>query len=99
MLEGSAKDSEKTMYPFRIKHLGKEVYTLFAPSASNRQDWCDKIILAKTKHAAALFAQNAEPFKLRVIADSAFAYETVSGGSKGITIKNTPLDRAVQEVE
>lgn len=91
-------NDDKIMYPFRIKHLGKETYTLFAPTAQNRQEWRDKIIEAKTKHAAALHAQNAEPFKLRVMADSAFAYEAGLGGQKSITIRGTPLDRAVQEV-
>ncbi|KAF2014652.1 hypothetical protein BU24DRAFT_218844 [Aaosphaeria arxii CBS 175.79] len=90
---------EKIMYPFRIKHLGKETYTLFAPSAQNRAEWCDKLIIAKTKHAAALFAQNAEPFRLRVMADSAFAYETAMPSQKSITIKGTPLDRSIEEVE
>ena len=47
-LEGDAK----AMFPFRIKHLGKsEVYTLYAPTAQNRQDWCDKILMAKERHA------------------------------------------------
>lgn len=87
------------MYPFRIKHLGKEVYTLFAPTASNRAEWCDKLIIAKTKHAAALFAQNAEPFRLQVMADSAFAYESAMPSQRSITIKGTPLDRAIEEVE
>ncbi|KAL1622684.1 Rho guanine nucleotide exchange factor [Neofusicoccum ribis] len=94
----SPKD-ERIMYPFRVKHLGKEVYTLFAPSAQNRQDWCDKILEAKTKHAAALFVQNAEPFRLRVMADSAFAYENPSAGSQSVTISGTPLDRAIDDVE
>ncbi|PVH93370.1 hypothetical protein DM02DRAFT_662044 [Periconia macrospinosa] len=90
---------EKIMYPFRVKHLGKETYTLFAPSAANRAEWCDKLIIAKTKHAAALFAQNREPFRLRVMADSAFAYETAMPSQKSITIKGTPLDRSIDEVE
>ncbi|KAF2647947.1 hypothetical protein K491DRAFT_708982 [Lophiostoma macrostomum CBS 122681] len=90
---------EKIMFPFRIKHLGKETYTLFAPSASNRAEWCDKLIIAKTKHAAALFAQNAEPFRLRVMADAAFAYESAIPAQKSITIKGTPLDRSIEEVE
>ena len=95
----SPKD-EKVMYPFRIKHLGKsDVYTLYAPTAQNRQDWCDKIIEAKTKHAASLFEQNAEPFRLRVVADTAFAYDAMSPGTKSIVISGTPLDRAIQEVE
>jgi len=90
---------DKTLYPIRVKHLGKETYTLFAPTLQNREDWCNKIIEARTKHAAALFAQNAEPFKLRVMADSAFAYEGGVSGQKSISIKGTPLDRAIRDVE
>ena len=93
------KNDERILYPFRVRHLGKELYTLFASSAQNRQEWCDKIVDAQTAHAAALFAQNAEPFRLRVMADSAFAYEGATAGQRGITIRGTPLDRAVQEAE
>lgn len=104
------KDSEKILFPFRIKHLGnKEPYTLFSLSASNRSEWCNKIIEAKTKHAASLFAQNAEPFRVKVMADSAFYYDSygnigkdalgVSGGGKPVVIKGTPTDRAITEVE
>lgn len=98
--------NEKIMYPFRIKHLGKvfkseeNTYTLYAPTAQNRQDWCDKIILAKERHAASLHAQNAEPFRLRVLADRSFAYETMTAyGTKPIAIRGTPLNRAIIEVE
>ena len=94
-----APKDEKIMYPFRIKHLGKETYTLFAPSAQNRAEWCDKLIIAKTNHAAALFTQNAEPFRLRVMADAAFAYESAMPSQKSIIIKGTPLDRSIDEVE
>ncbi|PSN59968.1 hypothetical protein BS50DRAFT_216005 [Corynespora cassiicola Philippines] len=90
---------DKIMYPFRLKHLGKETYTLFAPTAANRAEWCDKLIIAKTKHATALFSQNAEPFRLRVMADAAFAYESAMPSQKSITIKGTPLDRSIDEVE
>lgn len=95
---GDGKD-DKILYPFRVKHLGKETYTLYASSAQNRAEWCDKLIIAKTKHAAALFAQNAEPFRLRVMADAAFAYDSAQPSQKAITIKGTPLDRSVEEVE
>lgn len=103
ILEGP-KDSEKAMYPFRIHHLGKEVYTLFAPTAANRNEWCSNIIEAKTKHAAALYAQNAEPFRLKVIADSAFYHDLYSNGGNStmgrpVVIKGTPVDRAIKEVE
>ncbi|KAF2453930.1 CNH domain-containing protein [Lineolata rhizophorae] len=99
VLEGPKDD--KILYPFRIKHLGKETYTLYAPSAANRLEWSEKILEAKTKHAAALFAQNAEPFRLRVIADSAFAYDsgTAATNTRSVVIKGTPLDRAIDEVE
>lgn len=91
---------DKILYPFKIKHLGKTgTYTLYAFSAQSRMEWCQKIIEAKTKHAAALFSQNAEPFRLRVIADTAFGYSDHSAGSKGVTIKGTPLHRAIKEVE
>jgi hypothetical protein len=94
----SGKD-DRTLYPFRIKHLGQETYTLYAPTLQAREEWCNKIVEAKTKHATALFAQNAEPFRLRVIADSAFAYDGPVSGQRGIIIKGTPLDRAIREVE
>jgi hypothetical protein len=90
---------DKILYPFKVKHLGKETYTLYALSAQNRAEWCDKLIIAKTRHAAALFTQNAEPFRLRVMADSAFAYDSAVPSQKGITIKGTPLDRSIDEVE
>ncbi len=91
----------RSMYPFRVKHLGRsDVYTLYAPSAQNRQDWCDKILEAKTRHAASLFEQNAEPFRLRVMADSAFAYDAMSMSQRSVvSVKGTPLDRAIREME
>ena len=90
----------RSMYPFRVKHLGRtETYTLYAPTAQNRQDWCDKILEAKTRHAASLFEQNAEPFRLRVMADSAFAYMSPTSQRSVVSVKGTPLDRAIREME
>ena len=92
--------NDKIMYPFRIKHLGKlETYVLYAPSASNRQDWCDKIIEAKTRHASSLYAQNAEPFRLRVLADTAFNYDSTHIAPQSVVIKGTPLDRSIEECD
>ena len=92
--------NEKIIYPFRIKHLGKsDLYTLYAPTVQARLTWCEKIVEAKTRHAASLFAQNAEPFKLRVMADTAFNYDATSGGPKSTVIHGTPLDRAIRAVE
>src|ERR1700760_2344352 len=35
----SVKD-DKILYPFKVKHLGKENYTLYTSSAKDRDDWC-----------------------------------------------------------
>lgn len=106
--EQNARD-DKILYPFKIKHLGNptrilktddNTYILYAPSAANRKDWCDRIIASKERHAASLHAQNAEPFRLKVMADSAFGYENNgSASSKPTRIRLTPLDRAISEVE
>ena len=96
----SEKDADRIMYPFKVKHLGRDVYTLFAPTEQARREWATKIMEAKTKHAAALYNQNAEPFKLRVMADSAFVFDAFAGSAgKSIVIKGTPVDRAIKEVE
>lgn len=96
----TGKDADKILYPIRLKHLGRENYNLFAHTEQARREWCTKIIEAKTKHAKALYAQHAEPFRLRVTADSAFVYDGFGGtGGKTLVIKGTPIDRAIQEVE
>jgi hypothetical protein len=96
----TGKDADRILYPIRLKHLGRENYTLFAHTEQARREWCTKIIEAKTKHAKALYAQHAEPFRLRVIADSAFFYDGFAGsGGRTLVIKGTPIDRAIQEVE
>lgn len=97
VLPGDTKDNK--LFPFRLRHLGKEVYILYASEIEQRRQWCTKIIEAKTKHASSLHQQNAEPFKLRVVADAAFAYDTYSGGQKSIMINGTPLSRAIEDVE
>lgn len=96
----TGKDSDKILYPIKIKHLGRENYSLFAHTEQARREWTTKIIEAKTKHAKALHAQHAEPFRLRVVADSAFVYDGFgSTVGKTLVIKGTPIDRAIQEVE
>ncbi|KAK3712269.1 Rho guanine nucleotide exchange factor [Vermiconidia calcicola] len=97
---GEGKDADRIMYPFKVKHLGRDIYTLFAPTEQARREWCNKITEAKTKHAAALYNQNAEPFKLRVMADSAFVFDAFAGSAnRSLVIKGTPVDRAIKEVE
>ncbi|KAL2262140.1 hypothetical protein VTK26DRAFT_2340 [Humicola hyalothermophila] len=100
-LTSAGADDGKIIYPFKIKHLGHEIYTLYASTAQERAAWCSAIIEAKTRHARALHAQNAEPFRLRVISDGAFAYDSVSpfGRQPSVSIRGTPLDRAIRDME
>lgn len=96
---GDGKD-DKIMYPFKVKHLGKsELYTLYAPSAQARTDWCEAIMTAKERHAEQLHAQRSEPFKLRVLADTAFGFEGYGGPARRLFLRNTPLYRAIKESE
>lgn len=97
----NSNSDEKILYPFKVKHLGHEVYTLYASSARDRIDWCTRIVETKTRHAKALFSQNAEPFRLRVLADAAFHYEPTSMHARavGVPVKGTPLDRAIGDLE
>ncbi|KAK2597321.1 Rho guanine nucleotide exchange factor [Conoideocrella luteorostrata] len=97
-----SNDAEgKILYPFKVKHLGHEVYTLYASSAQDRLNWCTSIIEAKTRHAKALYAQNAEPFRLRVLADASFHYDagSIYAKASGVPVSGTPLDRAIQDLE
>lgn len=98
---GTPIEEGKMLYPFRVKHLGHEIYTLYATTPQSRQDWCSKIVEAKTRHARALAEQNAEPFRLRVISDSGFAYDSLTASSRlpGVSIPGTPLDRSIREME
>lgn len=100
----AAKPEEDTrlLYPFRIKHLGKpESYTLYAPTAVNQRDWCEKIIEAKERHVATLLAKNAEPFQLRVLASQSFRYSMASSTRRqsGVPIRGSSLDRAIRAME
>ena len=94
-----------TLWPFRVKHLGRsEVYTLAALSSSDREYWCSKIIEAKQKNAISLSERKREPFQLRVLANTAFVWgisrsDMSMDQEKGYFIRDTPLDRAMQDFE
>jgi CNH domain len=86
-LSPSAPDS-KLLYPFSITHLGAsgDTYLLHAESANSRQTWVDRIIEAKTEHAAALF--ETEPFEANIIGESVFGN---SVPPEGLPMKPPPL--------
>lgn len=101
---GTAEDTPiKTMnlWPFRLRHLGKtEVYTLGASTSQYRENWCAKILEAKEKHAKSLNKQKTEPFRFRVVADTAFATrDTNSQAAKAPVVQGTPLHSTLQDME
>jgi hypothetical protein len=96
------KQGKQRLFPFRITHLGKETYTFLASSLDEWKIWCDKTVGAKTAHAVSLHAQDAEPFRIRVLADSAFAYGSIAVLTPEIQapmIKGTTLARALEDAE
>jgi len=75
-----------------------EKYVLYAPTAQNRRDWCDKIREAQEKYASALASQNANPFRLKVLSKNLLAQrEVMTGKQTSGRIRGTPLDRALEE--
>ena len=46
---GDSKDADRIMYPFKVKHLGRDTYTLFAPTEKARKDWADSIVQSQNK--------------------------------------------------
>ena len=98
--------TKTTLWPFRLKHLGRNqpYYTLAASTSQIRQVWCTGIVEAKRRHAISLYEQNAEPFRLRVMARAlAFGpmptYNVIPGDDMSTTIQGTPLYRALQDLE
>lgn len=71
-------DPEKdVMFPFRVSHLGngRPSFTFYAPSNMDRERWKEAIISAKQEYSSSIYALNAEPFRMRVLAGYAFGYE------------------------
>jgi hypothetical protein len=97
------KQDKQRLFPFSITHLGEETYTFLASSWEEWKTWYDKTVGAKTAHAASLHAQNAEPFRIRVLADSAFAYDSNTHVQtpeiQAPIIKGTTLARALEDAE
>lgn len=90
---------KEVLYPFKITHLGRNgtSYTLYASSNLDRQHWKDAIIGAKTAYSSAVYAMNAEPFRVKVLTQHAFGYDGASTPKLPVFAPGTAIDRALQE--
>jgi len=97
-LIGGDADKE-IMYPFRITHLGQAgaSYTLYTSSSIDRDKWKDAIISAKREHSSAMYALNAEPFRMKVVADYAFGYDSSYSPKLPVFTAASAVDRALRE--
>ncbi|CAN6649846.1 hypothetical protein TRVA0_024S00496 [Trichomonascus vanleenenianus] len=96
----SLGDGDKeVLYPFKISHLGQEgqTYTMYAMSSIDRERWKEAIITAKKQYSSAVYALNAEPFRMKVLADYAFGYEAANTPRIPVFSPATALDRALSD--
>ena len=99
------------LWPFHLRHLGRMQisHTLGTLTHQRRQEWCFKVIEAKQRHAISLQKLNAEPFRLEVLSGTGFVINAVPeaahtnssmfGDNKIANIQDTPLHRALLDLE
>ena len=102
--KGMVDQTLDRIWPFRITHLGVgTTYILGVETRDHRRKWTEKIIEAKSRHAASLYERKAEPFCIEVLAEKAFAYDpsysVPSVNDHSRLIQGTPLHRAFLELE
>ncbi|BFZ65390.1 Rho guanine nucleotide exchange factor [Saitoella coloradoensis] len=102
----SNKESDRTIYPFTLKHAGCNggEFQLFAESAQARAIWVEKIRLAKEARAEMLHRYATEPFDLHILAYRLFRpLLTINGGQgsgrESILVKASRVDQAVNEAK
>ncbi|ANB12029.1 Rho family guanine nucleotide exchange factor ROM2 [Sugiyamaella lignohabitans] len=104
MLNDVDKDRD-ILFPFRITHAGLganlTLYTFSTPEKArrDRELWRDAIMNAKREYSSAATTLKSEPFRLRVLADQAFGYDSSSAPQIPVHTAGTALDRAVREAE
>lgn len=91
--EAEEKLLDQLLFPFKVRHLGETTFTLFATRPSIRKEFCEKIKAARREYQLA----NDDPFKLRIIAESAVEEPKRKSQSKLRDIHSPALDTAIKE--
>lgn len=98
----SNNENENIIFPIKIRDLGqnKKTYVIYTQTEDERKNWVNKILAAKREYSSAVYAYNAEPFKLRVIETGFFNYESLSESPKiPLFTEANPMDRALRDYE
>ncbi|VVT45824.1 uncharacterized protein SAPINGB_P000909 [Magnusiomyces paraingens] len=103
---GAVYDNENIIYPIKVRDLGatgnhasKAVYYLYTQTDEERRAWVSKMLLAKRDYSSAAFAQNSEPFRVRVVEDRFFSYDNGEAPKLAVYAESTALDRGICEYE
>ncbi|KAK9467508.1 CNH domain-containing protein [Lipomyces arxii] len=102
-LRDRVRDLQKSdfiYFPFRIQHLGhkKGKYTIYSTSLSDRNIWCDRILMAKQNWATLMSTYRSAPFSVEVVSDIAFAYEEGKAPELPVASDGSVLERALRKV-
>lgn len=96
-----ASENANMIFPIKLRDLGlnQKTYHIYTNTEEERSIWVEKITSAKREYSSAVYALNAEPFRLQVIDDHSFGYDVSDAPKLPVFSQASALDRAIQEYE
>ncbi|ODV97117.1 hypothetical protein PACTADRAFT_48873 [Pachysolen tannophilus NRRL Y-2460] len=97
-LHNSANDTQE-YYSFKIRQTSKHhSYTFYTKSLIERNEWLS--VLSQVQSTLSRKLRKIEPYKLKIIADSAFSYDqNEMPHNLPIISEGNPMDLAIKEIE
>lgn len=96
-----ASENANMIFPIKLRDQGlnRKTYYIYTNTEEERSNWVTKILSAKREYSSSVYALNAEPFRLCVVEDRYFGYDSAEAPKLPVFAQATPLDRAIQEYE